>query len=203
LSGLNPVDMQDDILQVLLYVVIGVIGVLASAYQNKQKRKQAGSLPPVKRIPRDILAEPDRDFEPGLGPLLEVFDIPRMSPPQHADESVESGPSVEEGGLLVDTQEATAELAGMKMAEEAKAGEGIPVEESFEEGQSDIQKLIAKYDAIRKELADEYGEDDIASGEIVSEEKARAAQDALPPREPIFEPRKAIIYSEILKRKEY
>ena len=125
-----------------------------------------------------------------------------MSPPQPADESVESGPSVEEGGLLVDTQEATAELAGMKMAEEAKSGEVIPVE-TFEEGQSDIQKLIAKYDAIRKELADEYGEDDIASGEIVSEEKAKAAQDALPPREPVFVGRKAIIYSEILKRKEY
>jgi len=195
--------MQDDIVQILLYVVIGVIGVIASAYQNKQKRKQAGSQPPFKRVPRDILAEPDRDFEPGLGPLMEVFDIPRMSPPRPEEESVESGPSVEEGGMLVDTQEAIAELAGMKMAEEGKSGEGIPVEESFEEGQSDIQKLIAKYDAIRKELEQEYGEDDIASGEIVSVEKAQAAREALPPREPIFVLRKAIIYSEILKRKEY
>jgi len=195
--------MQDDVLQILLYVVIGVIGVIASAYQNKQKRKQAGSRPPVKRMPRDILAEPDRDFEPSLGPLMEIFDIPRMSPPQPAEESVESGPSVEEGGMLVDTQESAAELAGMKMAEEDKSGEVMPVKETFEEGQSDIQKLIAKYDAIRKELAQEYGEDDIASGEIVSVEKAQAALEALPPREPIFEPRKAIIYSEILKRKEY
>ncbi len=196
--------MQDDIVQILLYVVIGVIGVIASAYQNKQKRKQAGSRPPVKRIPRDILAEPDQEFEPNLGPLMDVFDIPRTTRQQQPEyESVEVGPSVEEGGMLVDTQESTAELAGMKLAEEAKAGEGIPVEETFEEGQSDIQKLIAKYDAIRKELADEYGEDDIASGEIVSEEKAKAARDALPPREPVFVGRKAIIYSEILKRKEY
>jgi hypothetical protein len=144
--------MQDDVVQILLYVVIGVIGVIASAYQNKQKRKQAGSLPPVKRMPRDILAEPDRDFEPSLGPLMEVFDIPRMSSPQPADESVESGPSVEEGGMLVDTQESAAELAGMKIAEEAKSGEVMPVKETLKKDNR-IYRSNAKYDAIQKELA--------------------------------------------------
>jgi hypothetical protein len=194
--------MQDDIWQILLYVVIGVVGVIASAYQNKQKRKQAGSPPPVKRVSRDILDEPERDFTPDLGPLMEVFDIPRTMTRQPEYESVESGPSVEEGGLLVDTQEATTELAGMKMAEEATSVDDIPVAETFEEGQSDIQKLIAKYNAIQKELDQEFDDNDIASGEIISAEKEKERQDLASAGQRFFEPRKAIIYSEILKRRE-
>lgn len=192
-------------MQTLLYVVIGLVGVIVSAYRNKQKRDQAGPVPPVIRTPRNN-QDPQPDLRPYSGPfpgtLADLFDLPQ-APADVPVETVENGPSAEEGGLLVDNPESAAELAGMKMAEESGSVEGIPVEESFEEGQSDIQKLIAKYDSIRRELEQEYGGDDIASGEIVSVENEEAAQAVLPARERIFEPRKAIIYSEILKRKEY
>ena len=75
--------------------------------------------------------------------------------------------------------------------------------ESFEEGQSDIQKMIAKYEAIRKELEEGGIGDDIASGEIVSVEAEEEARIKKAESRQLFDARKAIIYSEILKRKEY
>jgi hypothetical protein len=193
--------MPDDLWQTLLYIIIGLVGVIASAYRNKQKKSMTGPVPPVMRTPRG--QERDLEPDPDLGPFMDLFNIPRTPEPEPEPVTVESGPSVEEGGLQMDTQEASIEMAGIKQAEEARFTQDVPVEESFEEGQSDIQKLIAKYDAIRKELEGEYGEDDIASGEIVSVEASEAARLAMPPRERIFDLRKAIIYSEILKRKEY
>lgn len=195
--------MTDDLVQILLYVVIGIIGVIASAYQNKQKKKQAANQPLTGQVTRDKQARDMPDIGPDLGPLMDIFDLPRTVQTYQQEKTVEEGPSVEEGGMLVDVPESSIELAGMKMAEEGKTGEEIPKEETFEEGQSDIQRMIARYDAIRRELEQEYDADDIASGEIVSLEEEEAAQSRLPARERIFEPRKAIIYSEILKRREY
>jgi len=81
---------------------------------------------------------------------------------------------------------------------------GISIWElSFEEGQSDIQKMIARYEAVRMELEKDGFEDDIAKGEIVSIEAEEAARARANTGERFFNPRKAIIYSEILKRKEY
>ncbi len=195
--------MKDDLLEVLVYVLIGLVGVIASAFQNKQRRKHASARPPVRQVPRDILAEPEPEFGPDLGPLMDVLNIPRVHPQsQPVEETVESGPSVEEGGALIDTQEASAELEGIKMAEESKVGIDVPVTESFEEGQSDIQKMIAKYDAIRREMEKEYEGNEISSGEIRSVDE-EATQAVSPVAVAFFEPRKAIIYSEILRRKEF
>lgn len=192
--------MDGDLKDLLLYVVIGLIGVIASAYQNKQKRKQAGSIPPAKRLPQDVLAEPQSDFGPELGPLLEMFDIPQQKQTQEY-ETVESGPSVEEDGMYVDSKESASELEGIHTVAEVSSLDTVQPE-SFEEGQSDIQKMIAKYEAIRKELNQDFGEDDIAAGEIVSVEAEEAAKSRNAGKR-MFNLRKAIIYSEILKRKEY
>jgi hypothetical protein len=74
---------------------------------------------------------------------------------------------------------------------------------NFEEGQSDIQKMIARYEAIRKELGENENGDDIASGEIVSVEAEESARIKSNENRQFFDLRKAIIYSEILKRREY
>jgi hypothetical protein len=193
--------MDGELKDLLLYVIIGLIGVIASIYQNKQKRRQAQSMPTVKRVPRDIAAEPEPDFGPDLGPLMELFDIPAKRPVQEY-ETVESGPGVEEEGMLVDSREAASELEGMHTAAEGTSLDTVQAE-SFEEGQSDIQKMIARYDAIRKELNQDFtSEDDIAAGEIVSVE-AQEAANLRNIGERMFDLRKAIIYSEILKRKEF
>jgi hypothetical protein len=187
--------MNDDLTQLLIYVVIGVIGLLANAYKNKMKKQQASGQRRVPGVPRNLPADPERDFGPELGPLMELFDIPKKTPEPYEYETVEQGPSVEEAGMAVDTEEASAELAGMKVVESDV--------ESFEEGQSDIQKMIAKYEAIRKELDQNGIQDDIAMGEIVSVEAEDAAKAMAVKDKHFFDPRKAIIYSEILKRKEY
>jgi hypothetical protein len=137
--------------------------------------------------------------------LAELFGLPKDVQPTYEYESVENGPSVEEAGMHVDTREAAAEMAGMDLDRmENASSESIDTitPESFEEGQSDIQKMIARYEAVRKKL-DLSDEDDIAKGEIVSVEAAEAADEALRSKERFFQPRKAIIYSEILKRREF
>ena len=193
--------MDGELKDLLLYVIIGLIGVIASAYQNRQKKKQAASMPQAKRIPREIVAEPEPDFGPELGPLMELFDIPpKAQAPVY--ETVESGPTVEEEGVLVDAQEGAAELEGIRTVSEGTSLDTVQPE-SLEEGQSDIQKMIARYEAIRKELSpDDEGIDEIAAGEIVSVEMEEAAK-SRNTRERVFDLRQAIIYSEILKRKEY
>ncbi len=197
--------MNDDLTQLLIYVVIGVIGLLANAYKNKMKKQQASGQRRVPGVPRNLPADPERDFGPELGPLMELFDIPKKTPEPYEYETGEQGPSVEEAGMAVDTEEASAELAGMKVDTPESSVEKLVESdvESFEEGQSDIQKMIAKYEAIRKELDQNGIQDDIAMGEIVSVEAEDAAKAMAVKDKHFFDPRKAIIYSEILKRKEY
>jgi hypothetical protein len=197
--------MDNDLLQLLIYVVIGLIGVIASAYKNKMKRQQAGAKPNMPVMPRNLPADPGKDFGPELGPLMELFDIPKPTQVPYEYETIERGPAVEEAGMAVDTEEASAELAGMTVEAEGLAmekQEKSSVEE-FEEGQSDIQKMIAKYEAIRKELDQSGLPDDIAAGEIMSVEAEEAARVKADKGERFFDLRKAIIYSEILKRREY
>jgi hypothetical protein len=197
--------MSDDLVQLLIYVAIGLIGVIASAYKNKKKQSQTASRPGTPAIPRNLPADPGKDFGPELGPLTELFDIPRPKPEPLEYETVESGPTVEEAGMNVDSPESAAELAGMMVEAEGALVEKIeiPVAADFEEGQSDIQKMIAKYEAINKALSQESIMDDIASSEIVSVEKEESLKAQSGKKEVFFDLRKAIIYSEILKRKEF
>lgn len=197
--------MSDDLVQLLIYVAIGLIGVIASAYKNKKRQSQTANRPGAPVFPRNLPADPGKDFGPELGPLMELFDIPRPKPEPMEYETVESGPTVEEDGMKVDSQEGSAELAGMTVEAEGALVEKVevPVAADFEEGQSDIQKMIAKYEAINKALGQESIMDDIASGEIVSVEKEEILRAQSDKRKVFFDLRKAIIYSEILKRKEF
>jgi hypothetical protein len=194
--------MDDDLVQTVLYILIALIGVIGSAYQNMQKKKKAQGTPSARPMPRDIMAEPQQEFD--FGPLLDVFDIPpRRQQAETVAETVESGPSVEEGGDLVDSKEAAAEMDGLKMAREANSLDVVPETESFEEGQSDIQKMIARFEELGKEYNQETGADAISEGAIVSHEEDLARQERDRENERFFNPRKAIIYAEILKRKEF
>jgi hypothetical protein len=197
--------MSDDLVQLLIYGAIGLIGVIASAYRNKKKHSQTTFKPGAPVVPRNLPADPGKDFGPELGPLMELFDIPQPKPEPLEYETVESGPTVEEAGMQVDSPEGSAELAGMTVEAEGALVDKIeiPVAADFEEGQSDIQKMIAKYEAINKALSQEGILDDIASSEIVSVEKEESLRAQSGKKEAFFDPRKAIIYSEILKRKEF
>ncbi|MBN1145562.1 MAG: hypothetical protein JXA72_14120 [Bacteroidales bacterium] len=196
---------MDDLVELLIYLAIVVIGIIASARKKRKSMQHPGEMNQSPGYPRTLTPDPEKEFAPDLGPLAELFGLPKNEQPIYEYESVENGPSVEEAGMNVDNSEAAAEMAGMALDRvENASSESLDTvtPESFEEGQSDIQKMIAKYDAIRKKI-DLSDEDDIAKGEIVSVEAAEAAEKALRSEARFFEPRKAIIYSEILKRKEY
>jgi hypothetical protein len=207
--------MSEDLISLLIYLALGLVGVIASAYKNKAKKKQQQQQqqqqqrqqqyvePPHPQVPRTFRADPQQDYEPELGPLIELFDIPKQkTEPEY--ESVEYGPSAEYDETVLDSQEASEELAGMKIDSTTSAIEKPVSEiETFEEGQSDIQKMIAKYDALRKQMEEDGMGEEIASGEIVSVEAEEAARIKQLEGREFFNARKAIIYSEILIRREF
>jgi hypothetical protein len=199
--------MSEDTISLLIYLALGLVGVIASAYKNKMKKQQQNaSRPRTSQSAPSYPSAPAKEYEPDLGSLMELFEInkPRQEPIEEEYESVESGASLEEAGMTVESREGSAELAGMQMDSNiSSVDKQISEIESFEEGQSDIQKMIAKYDAIRKDIEDDELGDDIAKGEIVSVEAEEAARIKKAEGTEYFNLRKAIIYSEILKRKEY
>lgn len=196
--------MGEDLVSLIIYLALGLIGVIASAYKNKAARKQQMNKPREPQVPRTFQADP-KEYDPDLGPLIELFDIPRQQPQAEPEyESVEMGPSVEEAGMSLDSPEYAAEVEGAELDQPVSAVEPKRSDvEIFEEGQSDIQKMIAKYESLRKQLDYDDPENLIARGEIVSVEAEEEAQKESKEEKAYFDIRKAIIYSEILKRKEY
>jgi hypothetical protein len=195
---------MDDLLQLLLYIALGLIGLIASVYKNKKRAQQGSSRPNMSQVPRSLPADPRQDFDPELGPLMELFDISRQKTEPSGYETVESGPGVEDAGTTLDSEVSSAELAGMGVETvEITQKEPVSEVETFEEGQSDIQKMIAKYEALQKQFDQEAIGDNIAQGEIVSVEAEAKAKAGMMEADRFFDPRKAIIYAEILKRREY
>jgi hypothetical protein len=199
--------MSDDLIQLLIYVAIGVAGVIASAYKNKMKKQQTSGKVQSPNVPPTLPADPSIDFPPELRPLLEMFDIPKPQAVKEEEETVESGQGVEERGIYAEYDGASAELAGMNAEEEGvlyekDAAEVKPEMQSFAEGQSAIPDLSLYEETIAEEKYD-YMEDDIASGEIVSVEAEELSRRISASQSVPFNLRKAIIYSEILKRKEF
>lgn len=145
--------MSDDLISLIIYLALGLVGVIASAYKNKMKKQQSAGRPKPPEVPHSFPANPEKDYGPEFGPLIELFDLPRPKQEQVEYETIENGPSVEEAGMAVDTEEASQEMAGMLVDNDKSDLEKQASEvETFEEGQSDIQKMIAKYEAIRKEM---------------------------------------------------
>jgi len=185
---------MDDIVSLLLYILMILAAFIASAYQAKKRRSQQGQGPPASGN-----KEPWQKTErPDLGPLGDFFDMQEMRESQAHYETLEAGPSVEEEGAGVERSVAYEPMTPGAVSERNKA---VIPPESPEEGQTDLTQMRS-LDEDMGLAPDEEILEDIAAGEIVSEEKAAeiAAQKAERVK---TDWRKAIIYSEILKRKEY
>src|SRR5512147_135677 len=139
--------MDNDVVSLLIYVALALIGVIGSAYKNKAKRQQQNaSRPHLPEVPKTFTANPPQDYETDLGPLMELFDIQKPKQQQYEYDTIENGPAVEEAGMKVESQEASAELAGLEVdSNKSTVDKNVSELETFEEGQSDIQKMIAKY----------------------------------------------------------
>lgn len=196
---------MDDAAEIIIYILIAVVGLVASAFKNRNKNRQPHTPPPFSQVPRNMTPQDQTKAEPDLGPLMDLLGIPRQEVKPPAYESVEEGPSVEESGINMEAEAAAAALAGYQVEAPEEILDKPPVVDAatFEEGQSDVQKLIAKYEATRKAFEQNSDDDDIAAGEILSVEATEANLAKAAKKEPFFDARKAIIYSEILKRKEF
>jgi hypothetical protein len=188
---------MDDITQLIIYILIGVIGLLASAFRNKQKRRAQSS-----RIPGDIITGPMPDVQPDLGPLAEIFGFPDASVLKPAEIGVPKEPSieddgyrVEEEGLLLDnpvleTERPAIAIEKVEQAMEKVAYEGMPAFKSTEE------TLIS--DSITDSaITDSEGiYESISASEIkgVEEGEGNIENEGI-------NWRKAVIYSEILQRR--
>jgi len=188
---------MDDVINLILYLAIGIAGLLVSAYRNKQKRK-AQSM----RTPREMTAEHLPDVQPDLGPLAEIFGIPEAVRPRPVEVPVlkeitveDEGYRVEEEGLLLDipdpeTMKHTSALEKEGMSVESIGDEGTPVFKSTEEtmiSDSIMDSAITDSEGIYEP---------ISASEIKGVEDMEKEVD----KEPINW-RKAVIYSEILRRK--
>ena len=189
---------MDDFIELLIYIAIGVVGLIATAYRNKQKRQAQ-----PRRAPRETVAEPMQDVQPDFGPLAEIFGIPEMANPKPVyireteEQSIEEdGSGVEEEGFSVDkasieTEQQSSIIEKEGLDAEKFTLEGIPV--------FDITKATLISDSISDNAINDYERmyEPISASEIkgISDFEKPIDNEAI-------DWRKAVIYSEILKRRE-
>ena len=128
---------MDDITELIIYIIIGVVGLLASAYRNKQKR-----LSQSRRIPGDISTGPMPDITPDLGPLAEILGIPELANPSPKPVPVpEPGEQyVEEDGTRIEEEGFFVEKAGFESEEQSDK----TVDQALHENYHRIQKPAKK-----------------------------------------------------------
>src|SRR5512133_2587553 len=98
----------------IIYLALAVLGIIAIAVKNKNKRQQHQNHPNT-GVPRSFPADPQKDYGPELGPLIELFDIPKPRKEPEEYETVEDGPSVEEEGMMTESRKASEELSGYQL----------------------------------------------------------------------------------------
>jgi hypothetical protein len=202
---------MDDLIGFLIYALIIVIGAVASAVQAKKKAQNAR---------KPLVRKPSAEAET-MPPFFDVLNDKRIeeifgAPPQTtgrnpfepAHDSVEAGPSVEES---YDERYFKKNIEeGPSVEEGGSEAEKIPVYLSIEDhirkqrktGQGDISNLYEEGVSAFDNEVNEIESDIIAAGEIVSEEATAEAERKYQKDKVRKDWRQAIIYAEILKRRD-
>ncbi len=193
---------MDDLVILLIYVLIIVAGMITSAVQAKKKRQQKAAGNAFQENEKVQDHHDQNDF----GSFSNIFDRPSQKQESPEYESIEFGPTVEEGGMdveksagydgMIKSSESDEEVSAIKDAT-------VEYEKISEAEKTDVQKWIERYNMLQQEIEDDYSKDEISRNEIVSEEIASETAPKPAEEEPFLDMRKAIIYSEILKRKEF
>ncbi len=194
---------MDDIILLLIYLLIFIVGAVTTAYRNKSRKKAAAS---AKGAQKDFPSPAPFDMGDELGPLGELFGLPSGQPvPAGRIPTLEEGPSLEDEGYSVEKGPVSSTgaeiMAGREQATLEKLGENA--ENIEQEGQSDIQKMIAGYAAIQRKLDPDNAMGDIITGDITTTSGDAGVSMQQAERKFIFNLKDAIIFSEILKRREF
>ena len=186
---IKALKMDNDLVSLLIYVVMIVIAVVVSAYQADKKKKQgAGG-----RLPGQSQQSSPQPDEPVFDPFRDLFDHSEQSETTPVYTSIEEGPSVESGGTDIERSEKYEGMSSLTIdgANKTEAPEPAEIDNYIEASAMDEIPEI------------DYDENFIKAGEIVSEEASNLARTEIEKNISHFDIRKAIIYSEILKRKEF
>ena len=170
---------MEDFVGIIIYLLIAVIGILASVYRQKNKRK-AVKPPPVPTAP--VNTEVSESYETEFDPFAGFF---------------EEKPAVPEQEYV--TAEEESEVREMIAEEKAESKNRDEGEAVFKETEETIISDDIQYESPDVFAKVEYGEGspNLLEDEDLTKDHPKPAEE----REE-FDLRKAIIYSEILKRRE-
>ncbi len=194
---------MEDITGLIIYIILAIIGVLASVYRNKSKKKAVITKPlesaTTEAEPEEI---PERTFDPFAGLFEEKLE----------EEDMTAEIEVNEKDMASDTEVNEEELVEGKNInlEETITATGIDKEDGYKkeyyEGEAVFEEtsrtLISESESgiIDGEISDAEYSESITETEIDSS-AIREEEDT--EKKELFDLRKAVIYSEILKRREY
>lgn len=169
---------MDDLLTIVIYLAILVIGGIASAYRKKGKKVQPGSYD-----------QPKRGIPKPFDPFEELFK--ELEEKEQEEEAKPAWEPVEKYEPVIPSLETIPES-------EAKSLEDFVNEEEMS------QEVIPVYNEIDEKIKSSAQQDDIASSQISDIIKDFDYDKEMKKTEGFdFDLKKAIIYSEILKRKDF
>jgi hypothetical protein len=168
---------MEDVVGIIIYLLIAVIGILASVYRQKN-RKRAVKPPPVPTAPLDT--EVDEGYKTRFDPFAGFFEEKQVVPEQEYMTAEEES---EDHKLIAE------EKADSKIRNE---GEAV-----FEETQETLISDDVQYESPDVFAKAEYGEEAPILLEDLTKDHLK------PPEErEEFDLKDAIIYSEIINRRE-
>jgi hypothetical protein len=169
-----------DFVGIIIYLLLAVIGILASVYRQKNKR---GSVKPPPIPPAPFNTETGGSYETEFDPFAGFFG--------------EEPAAAKEEYVVAEEESKTEEMLAEKKADNKSYVEGEAV---FKETERNLISGDTSYESPDVFAEAEYGE-----GRSVTEEEKPAITDYSESAEKKeeFDLRTAIIYSEILKRNEY
>ena len=188
---------MDDIINLILYLAIGIVGLLVTAYRSNQKRKAQAMRPH-----RNVDAGPLPDVQPDLGPLAEIFGIPESIIPRPVEVPVAREITIEEEGYRVEQEGLGLDIPDPETLQHAGSveKEGLNMERFDYEGMpafKSTEETILSDSIMDSAIVDSEGiYEPISASEIKGVEDMK--QDVDKER---INWRKAVIYSEILQRK--
>ena len=184
---------MEDLTGLIIYIILAIIGILAGIYRNKNKKKSV-IRSPLESSPVD--AKPAESIESEYDPFAVIFEEKVEEEDYGAENEVKEEEFVAE--QITDKEEL---ITGQDVKEEDNYNkeykEGVAVfDETKEVLNSDQDSEITESEIADTELSkDKY---------VTEEEKSIIAEhDESSEKKERFNARKAIIYSEILKRREY
>lgn len=184
---------MEDFTGLIIYIILAIIGVLAGIYRNKNKPKSV--MPPPAQS-SSVEVESAESYESEYDPFSGLF-----------NEKSEEKDLVSENDIKEEELFAEQDMNRQELIDEQKVNEKDAYNKECEEGS-------AVFDETKKVLiSDDYSE--ITDSEISDMELAKdiffaeegtsitTDQDESSAKEERFNARKAIIYSEILKRRKF